>query len=98
MRRIFKYKLDVGLSTKIELPEGSEILSVGTQGHDVFFWALVHVDQKPRTRMFMVLGTGAQVPSDVNFIGAVHFHDMGEVYHVFEDVTPDLNVAYEIVI
>ncbi|HFQ5182182.1 TPA: hypothetical protein ACGUW2_004178 [Vibrio vulnificus] len=100
MRRVFKYKLEVVTNTQIELPANSEILSVGTQGKDICLWALVGAGQETNVRTFAVLPTGATIPSNVDcsFLGTVHFHEYGEVYHVFEDVTPDFQVKHDPVI
>ncbi|EKO3663340.1 hypothetical protein M3929_002647 [Vibrio metschnikovii] len=100
MRRIFKYKLEVVTDTQIKLPDNSEILSVGTQGKEIFLWALVGAGQNTNVRTFVVLPTGATIPSNVDcsFLGTVHFHEYGEVYHVFEDVTPDFQIKSQPVV
>ncbi|EII3125359.1 DUF7352 domain-containing protein [Vibrio parahaemolyticus] len=100
MRRIFKYKLEVVVNTQLTLPTNSEILSVGAQGKDIFLWALIGAGQETSIRTFAVLPTGASIPANVDcsFLGTVHLHECGEVYHVFEDVTPDFDVRYEPVI
>ena len=86
MLRIHKYKIDPH-STIRSLPKGAEILSVGFQGNDFYFWAAVDTEADLETRRFQAFGTGHEMPFmdglKYKFIGTGHM-DMGLVFHAFE--------------
>ncbi len=93
MKKIFKYSLNHG-TTRLFLPQGAEVLSVGVQtvskpGWEsklVRIWCLVDADTpKTETRIFNIYPTGVGIPFRVEkFIGTVFIDD--EVYHVFEEI------------
>jgi len=87
--QIFKYKI-VKSKERLQLPKGAQILSVGTQGNDLYFWALVDPKSDDlEDRFFKVFGTGWQVPKlpggEYKFLGT-GFMDDGLVFHLFEVV------------
>lgn len=82
---IWKFKLDVVGSQRIELPAGSQILSVQEQGGDMQCWALVNPDAGLELRTIVIVGTGAPVPKkDMRFIETVQMLGGLYIWHVFE--------------
>lgn len=84
MKKIFKYQLNINYPTKIELPEGSEILSVQMQHGNLFMWVLIagtkYIVEK---RFFQVFGTGHAILEKVKqYLATVQ--DGMFVWHVFE--------------
>ena len=95
---IWKYPLQY-YETKIELPEGYEILSVGEQEGQVFMWVLVNPDPNARktTHTFQIVGTGWELPESqwqgLRYIGTLQVPRGGllkgnYVWHVFEQTPP----------
>lgn len=84
MHTIFKYK--IGPVTEIELPKNAEILTVGSQGSDIFLWAKVDPQAEKETRRFVGFGTGHDIPDQLQlaFIGTVFFGEL--VFHIFEEI------------
>jgi len=81
MRTIWKVALDEG---QIELPEGSELLTVGVQDGEPMVWALVETDNPPETIDLTIVGTGHALPAQAGrYVGTFQLpEDM--VFHVFE--------------
>lgn len=80
---IWKYVLQPNID--IEMPVGAQILSVREQGNDICMWALVNPDAHKEKRIFMVFGTGHDVPPvQMKFLGTAHLQSDGLVFHVFE--------------
>lgn len=92
---IFKYEL--GPRTQIQLPRGSRVLSVGTQGEDIFVWVerpfntaaasrpSMGGDQEV-THLFQVIGTGHSFDrGKFDFVGTVQLQELGMtlVFHVY---------------
>ena len=86
MITIFKYELSLD-NPEIKLPKGAEILSVASQGHELFMWAKIDTEAKTEIRTFEVFGTGHEMTQDMGidykFIGTAHTIT-GLVFHVFE--------------
>jgi predicted nucleotidyltransferase len=81
---IYKYILR-GVTTVVSLPASAKILSVGAQGEDIVFWALIDPDEAKSDFVFAVYGTGWEIPDDLDqqqFVGTVQRPD-GLVFHVF---------------
>jgi hypothetical protein len=73
------------LGEVVEMPEGAEILRLGTQGGQPYIWALVDSTAFMRDRRFVVVGTGMPVPdARGSYIGTVLLHDDSFVLHVWE--------------
>lgn len=85
MKKIFKYKLPVEDLATVEMPQGAEILSVGTQGPaELFVWALVDPEAPVGLQYFNIRGTGHDADGDLGrFVGSVTM-SIGLVFHVFE--------------
>lgn len=90
-RRIYKYPLEIGQATTLELPKnGTRLLHVGTQHGQVMLWAEVAVDciLPLEPRRFMVLGTGMDVPAKdgqpAPHVGTTQDPERPLVWHVFE--------------
>jgi hypothetical protein len=93
-REVWKYKVPVGevhgANSTISMPEGAQIVSVGTQWAEVWVWAIVD-PQRPRVeRRLGYFATGGQLP-DWDYVGTAHIigrdplAGSAYVWHVFED-------------
>ena len=84
--RIWKYKLEITGLQKIEMPKGSEVLSVDNQNGRLCLWAKGDINKPKEVRHFEIFGTGDLMPSLINlkhtFIGTVQIPPF--VWHVFE--------------
>lgn len=84
-KTIWKYELVPNDLITIEMPKDAQILSVNSQGDNVFLWALVDPIELTESRKFMVFGTGHDVPDiNLSFIGTFMLFKGGLVFHVFE--------------
>lgn len=87
-KTIFKYALNRYVDiTDLDLHIGAEILTVGIQGEDIVFWALVDMHEKAtERRSFAIVGTGWALPADQylakNYLGKVE--EAPFVWHIFE--------------
>lgn len=85
--KIFKYDLrvpeDGDFKTHIEMPYGSEVLSVQVQFRTPRLWALV-TNSAPEMRSFMVVPTGVEVEKVGEYIGTFQLAEGAMVFHVFE--------------
>jgi len=83
---IYKYELKILGFQVLEMPEGSQVLSVGNQRGKVCLWAMVDPAAPVSLRAFEVFGTGNPMPDDEilgrKFIGTVIVDPF--VWHVFE--------------
>lgn len=84
MHTIWKYTLQP--HTDLQMPEGSEILTIGTQGNDIVLWAKVNPEAPKETRTFLGFGTGHDIPDKLSltYIGTTSFSNGNLVFHVFE--------------
>lgn len=81
MKKIFKYQLD-GLHAILEMPLGSEILTVQGQGNNIVLWALVDTSKALEKREFNIYLTGEILDNlSGKYIGTVQI-DL--VYHIYE--------------
>lgn len=91
MRRVFKYKInDTEDYTIINIPFNSVLLSVDTQGDEIFLWASAE-DSETRIvkRKIRVAGTGHPIKDTVlQFLGTVKQMADSLIWHIFE-VTHD---------
>lgn len=87
MNTIFKYLLEITDFQGIELPKGSEILSVKNQNGSIVLYAGVDTSKEKELREIQIIGTGNPVYSDSKtkrkIIDTV-IMDNGLVWHVFE--------------
>ena len=84
MTQIWKFVLQPEVS--LSMPTGAEILSVATQGNDICLWARVNPDADREDRTFIGIGTGHDIPNNMNlqFIGTVLLSGGTLVFHIFE--------------
>ena len=85
---IWKFKLEITGTQKIEMPIGADILTVQTQGGKAYFWALVDPALEKEIRTFEVFGTGHPIMYGRG-VSRIHIEtcQLGEgsfVFHVFE--------------
>jgi hypothetical protein len=86
-RKIFKYPLTIDDEIKISMPEGSEILTVQTQGERPFIWAIVDTDAPLTTRRLCVRGAGHTFKgNEGKYIGTCQIDNEFLVFHVFEEI------------
>lgn len=73
------------LNFNVLMPQGAEILSVGTQNDKPHIWAIVDPRLPKVRRVVYSAGTGTEALPEPHgrFIGT-YFLDCGEVYHVFD--------------
>ena len=87
MIRIAMYPLNKGDST-VEMPYGSQILSVGEQNRTLCMWALVDTNSTRITRKFRVYSTGSEIDrielQHLKFIETVTDDTELFEWHVFE--------------
>ena len=62
MKKIYKYNLDITDRQLLELPKGSEILSVKNQGDNICLWALVNSEEQSKEVFEIeIFGTGHDI-------------------------------------
>lgn len=86
-KTIWKYTLQPS-SLILEIPEGSEILSVESQNNKICIWFLVDPSADSVEREFIVYGTGHAI-SDAEhkkYIGSAQLENGMLVFHVFENI------------
>lgn len=85
MHSVWKYKLDP--ITELKMPKGAEVLTINTQGTDIFLWAKVDPEADDEVRLFRGFATGDGIPDklNLNYIATVFPGRL--VFHVFEDLT-----------
>lgn len=83
MKTTWKFTLQPECS--IEMPVGSEILSVREQKETICLWALVDPSAPKETRRFVAFGTGHDIPDEsLSFVGTAHLQGGALVFHIFE--------------
>jgi len=85
-RSIWKYPVSIEDEFEVQMPCGSQILSVQVQGDQPFFWASVEKDNDLRKRRFAVRGTGHPTDDVATsaFIGTFQLHAGQLVFHLFD--------------
>lgn len=85
MQTIYKYALPQTVSaTKVQLYEDARILDVQMQDDALVFWALIEDTKPPKDFMFLVAGTGIELPLDMSewrYVGTAQ--DGYYVWHLF---------------
>lgn len=87
MVQVWKYILQP--KCEIEMPKGSEVLSVAAQGDEICLWAKVDPSEAQKEkRYFTGYGTGHSIPDEANlsFVGTALLHGGSLVFHIFEDL------------
>lgn len=87
-KTIWKFELENTDEQKVEMPVGSEILTVQTQNETPCLWALVDPSADKETRYLEVFGTGNPLPycTDLDriYISTYQLKGGSLVFHVFE--------------
>lgn len=82
MRTVYKYRVPVGVS-KLSLPSGSKCIHIDAQVDKIVMWVEVTIDAITTDWTLLIIGTGQQLPEDVEYehLGTVM---MGMfVWHVY---------------
>lgn len=87
-KTIWKFELEVTDNQVIEMPIGSELLTVQVQNGKPCLWALVNPTKNKEKRFIEMFGTGHEIHYDMgisrNYLGTLQFHDGLLIVHVFE--------------
>ena len=90
MRAMWKFPLEIGVESEIEMPPGSQVRYVGVQGETPCMWVEVNLDrteEPAECRLFSVFGTGHEIASDsLKYHGTFMLLDELFVGHLFERV------------
>jgi len=90
MKTIWKFEFKVQDDIKIEMPIGSEILTVQEQEGQSCLWALVDPDYSTEIRRFDLFGTGHPINENIvtsrKYIGTFQMESGKFVFHLFEKV------------
>ena len=86
MKVIWKWQVPIEDEFSVQMQQGTEVLSVQTQGWVPQMWALVpDTDAPVETRRFAVRGTGHPLYGhEGRFIGTFQMDKFGLVFHLFE--------------
>jgi len=86
MKQVFKYLVPIVGNFEILMPEGAEILTVGTQKERPFLWVLVDATKSMVVRYFKLFGTGQLIGDFLNikYIGTFMEDQEDYVWHLFE--------------
>ena len=85
-KTIWKFSIEAADLFGVDMPEGSEILSVQEQHGKPCIWALVDPGRKKVNRTFCIYGTGHPVGNveSKKFIGTFQLAGGNLVFHLFE--------------
>ena len=90
MKTVYKQKIETTDWQKIELPKGSQILSIQTQNDDACIWFLCNPkEEEKEVRILEIYGTGHPIKDeyDRKFIGTYQLYGGSLVFHCFERLT-----------
>lgn len=89
MKTIWKFPIPVTDSWVIEVPKGAVFLNVAESEvpATISLWAEVDPEQPLVPRMFVVLGTGNQMPEGIHLRHVSTVRDRQFVWHVYEVVS-----------
>jgi hypothetical protein len=84
-RRILKWELRVPGVTTLDVPAGSDILSVAFQGEQLFVWTAQPTGRANRQWTFTVIETGSYEPVSGEHLATAHGPWRGQPYaaHVY---------------
>jgi hypothetical protein len=86
-KKIWKFQLQTTHSQVLEIPSGSEILTVQVQNGKPCIWALVDDIYSPTKRIIEVFGTGHTIEDGTRkYIGTYQLYSGDLVFHVFERI------------
>jgi hypothetical protein len=93
MKAIFKYRVPIMEVSKIDLPEGADIVRVDGVDGAIWMWAVVDTEAPLETRTFHLFKTGGEMPDDISkykYIGCgAIFVQLELMLYVFERVNYD---------
>lgn len=81
-KTIYKYPLQMNVAQVVDVPVGSEILSVGLQGENLVMWVKCDPSAEKVQRGIVIVGTGHEFNDDYEFLGTVQVGTF--VAHVFD--------------
>ena len=85
MNSIWKFPLNPNSPTLVEMPAGTQILSMQLQGGTPTLWALVDTEAPRVTRHFAIYGTGWEFDySPGTHVGTFQMAGGSLVFHVFD--------------
>lgn len=86
MTEIWKERLNVNSSTNMDLPKGAKVLSTAWKDDNISIFIEVNPNADLVSRKFTTVGTGWDVPTNMEFKGTVLTTSRGvtEAYHVYE--------------
>lgn len=71
MKTVWKYELKFEPEFTLMVPLGAKVVHVAMQGNTPCLWVLVDSDQEQTERQILMVGTGHEVPADVEHLGSV---------------------------
>jgi len=80
---VWKFTLNVADETTLRIPEGSELLLVGTQAGNIALWFRVNPEARVEEVTYQVRGTGHDCRRCGRHLGSVLLHGGALVFHVF---------------
>lgn len=83
MITIHKYQFEIADEIEIEMPIGSEILSIQIQDGKPTMWARVNTDMQKAKRIFLVYGTGHEMNPKFVYAHIATIQFNGSVWHIF---------------
>lgn len=83
MKSIWKFPLDVTDEQQVEMPVGSQALSVQMQGEQACLWALVDTEAEKEERTVQIFETGHSVTGEGDFVGTFQVHGGALIFHAF---------------
>ena len=88
IKSIWKYKLEMVDSQTIEIPVGSDLLTIQIQNGEPFMWFLVDVLAERQKITFETWGTGRLIEykkgENREYLGTYQLNNGELVFHVFE--------------
>ena len=91
MKTIYKYSISITESQIVNMPIGSNIISLQMQNGIATMWAIVDTTESLTPVKIRIFGTGEEIPagSVLRHIGSIQ--EKGYVWHIFIDDTICLN-------
>ena len=85
MMSVWKFPFDVNDRVEIEMPKGSQFLSVQIQDGRTTLWAMAATDGELVKRHLLIRGTGHDAIGVGRFIDTFQMYAGQLVFHAFED-------------
>ena len=87
MKVIHKFPLQITDYQEISMPVDCEVVLVENQFELPCIWAVVDTEQLFETRGFYMIGTGIEIPEEVQlnsvYLGTAILFQGSQVYHIF---------------